>query len=452
MIASRRILFLALSGVRVCDPELRKQGLTLPGFVERGRTIAEMPALGLLTLAGLCPEHWHAEYRELDAPLAPWGDFAAGIAEEQFDLVAISALTARINEAYALADELKGCGVKVVLGGLHISALPDEAAQHADAIVVGEGEGPWTALLNDIEVGFLRPRYIASEHQVAFDYSPVPRYDLLRSQRYNRIPLQTQRGCPWHCEFCGASRTISAFKCKSADHIRRDLDAALSAVERPFIELADDNTFADKKHGRSVVECMSSRNLHWFTETDITVAKDEQLLDALSGSGCVELLIGFESSQPRSLSGLDTHDFKLRSLDWQREAVQRIQSRGIGVNGCFIIGLDGDDENVFERTYNYVCELELAEVQITLPTPFPGTAFHRRLQREGRLLRQPYWEQCTLFDVTFNPAKMSVDTLRTGFAWLMERLYNGEAAQRRKRLRSKLTRARLGEKRGFATN
>ncbi len=447
---SRRALLLAMSGVRVKDEELARLGLTLPGFVERSEVIASLPSLGLLTLAAHTPEGWEVEYRELDAVTEA---DVAQLVDGRYDVIAVSSLAARVLDAYALADRLRAEGVTVVLGGLHASALPDEAAQHADSVVQGEGELLWPALLHDLDEGRLRPRYSArSGASPAFrlEDARAPRYDLLDIARYNRLTLQTTRGCPLACTFCAASRLISPYKRKPIPLIRRELDAIVEVWPRPFIELADDNTFVQKPWARELARLFAGYNarrthaIAWFTETDISVADDPELLDLLAEANCAELLIGLESTDPAALRAAEPRGFKAAERARYVDSVGRIQERGIPVNGCFVLGFDEDDGGVFERTLAFARECDLAEVQITVLTPFPGTALHRALEAQGRLLRPVFWDACTLFDVTFRPARMSVEELERGFRWLMGELYSpAETARRRSRFR-RATRARRG--------
>ncbi|WP_437815609.1 B12-binding domain-containing radical SAM protein [Sorangium sp. So ce1078] len=447
---SRRALLLAMSGVRVKDEELARLGLTLPGFVERSEVIASLPSLGLLTLAAHTPEGWEVEYRELDAVTEV---DVAHLVEGRYDVIAISSLAARVLDAYALADRLRAEGVTVVLGGLHASALPDEAAQHADSVVDGEGELLWPALLHDLDEGRLHPRYGArSGAWPAFriEDARVPRYDLLDIARYNRLTLQTTRGCPLACTFCAASRLISPYKRKPIPLIRRELDAIVEVWPRPFIELADDNTFVQKPWARELARLFAEYNarrthaIAWFTETDISVADDPELLDLLAEANCAELLIGLESTDPAALRAAEPRGFKAAERARYVDSVGRIQERGIPVNGCFVLGFDEDDGGVFERTLAFARECDLAEVQITVLTPFPGTALYSALEAQGRLLRPVFWDACTLFDVTFRPARMSVEELEQGFRWLMGELYSPEETARRRTRFRRATRARRG--------
>ena len=428
-----RLLFVAMSGVRVKNEALLEVGLTLPGFVERSRVIASLPSLSLLTLAAHTPAEWTVAYQEIDNLSF---EESESIAEANYDLVAISCLTARILDAYALADTLRARGITVVIGGLHASALPDEARLHADVVVQGEGELLWPQLLKDYEVNQLQPLYSSFSHKqlpYRFSQAQVPRYDLLDITNYNRLTLQTTRGCPLDCAFCGASRLISPYKIKPLDQVRRELDAILELWPQPFIELADDNTFANKRWARGLAELLGEYDIPWFTETDISVADDDELLSLLAQSNCAQLLIGLESTEAASLYDVDGRHWKYSQRDYYQDKIAKIQSYGIAVNGCFILGFDSDDPGVFDRTRDFVLDSDLADVQITLLTPFPGTALFNQLQSQGRLLETVFWDKCTLFDVTFQPQQMGVGYLEEQFRLLMAEIYAPDVTAQRKR-------------------
>lgn len=428
-----RVELIAMSGVRVRDVELAQFGMSLPGFVERGKVIASLPSLSLLTLAGSTPLNWEIRYSEVDGQNLE--DFAETIAQRNPNLVAISSFTARIIDTYELANHLRKRGVRVVLGGLHVSALPYEAREYADSVVVGEAENIWPVILQDALENKLKAIYRATDaKEVNFQESPLPRYDLLDLNQYNRITLQTSRGCPHHCDFCGASRTISPYRLKPIDRIRRELDLIVKRWERPFVELADDNTFVSKQWSKELVALLNEYNIRWFTETDISVADDDELLNILADSGCAQLLIGLESPQAEGLKGIDTKNWKLARLERYAEDIARIQNHGISVNGCFILGHDSDDETVFEKVRNFVRDINLSEVQITLKTPFPGTTFRQQMRYQNRLLKDVGWDSYTLFDPTYVPNRMSVADLQSGFRWLMGELYSETETNKRKGL------------------
>ena len=424
-----RIGLIAVSGVRVYNERLIRLGVTLPGFVERARVIASMPSLGLLTLAAVTPDEYDVTYLE-----SPEFDPAA-LGQPGFDVVGISSFTAKADVMYAIADFYRARGTTVVLGGLHATLVPEEAAEHADAVVAGEGEVLWPRVLADWKRGRLDRIYRnRSFRDVDLGCLPVPRYDLLDLERYNRIPLQTARGCPLDCEFCAASKIFGGYKRKPVEGIAKELAAIKRRFGQPFLELADDNTFVDKRWSRDLVRALAAAEVHWFTETDVSVADDPELLDLLAASGCRQVLIGFESPNAESLRGLEAHDWKARRHDRYRRAIDEIQRRGITVNGCFIVGLDNDTPEIFPTIERFVKDSGLMEVQVTVLTPFPGTALYRRLRSEGRLLRERYWERCTLFDVNFVPRRMSVEDLEQGLEYLMGSLYTAEEVHRRRRL------------------
>lgn len=425
-----RIGLIAMSGVRVRTPELAALGVSLPQFVNRGKVIASLPSLGLLTVAALTPKDVEVCYREV-ADVPP-----EGTELERFDLVGISSFAAQIDEAYTLADRYRAAGVPVVLGGLHASAMPDEAAEHADSVVRYGAEGAWPRLVEDFRAGRMKPRYEGLRAGVFDDGNyVVPRFDLLRGRPYNRITVQTSRGCPLNCEFCAASlRITSGFQQKPVAKAIHEIEQALAVTDHPFFELADDNTFVNKAWGKDFLRALAPLGVRWFTETDVSVADDPELLDLLAASGCRQVLIGFEDPHEDVLEGIDPSGFKRKRAGRYLEAIDRIQSRGVTVNGCFIVGLDGHGPDVFPKLRDFIDRSGLLEVQITVLTPFPGTPLYDRLRREGRLLKDRYWDRCTLFDVNYVPKRMTVRQLEEGLMGLFRDVYNeGEYVKRQRR-------------------
>jgi radical SAM superfamily enzyme YgiQ (UPF0313 family) len=435
-----RLLLVAMSGVRVVNPELRSLGLTLPGFVERGKTIASMPSLGLLTIAGATPDSWDVSYVEVDeldeSSLHRLEDFGP-------DLVAVSSLSARVFDAYKVLDHFRSLGIASAIGGLHASVLAGEAATHADAVVVGQGDWIWPTLLQDFESGSLKPIYDGLHVANELDSSPMPRFDLLDPARYNRIPIQTTRGCPLDCAFCAASRLISPYKRKSITRVRAELEEVLKIWPKPFVELADDNTFVNKKWGRDLARLMGEfRQVKWFTETDISLGDDDELIELLADSGCAQVLIGLESISTESLESADSKSWKRRQRRDYLEKIQRIQSGGISVNGCFVFGFDSDTNETLAQTWDFIQESELSEVQVTLLTPFPGTSLYSQMREEGRLLKEVFWDQCTLFDVTFQPRHFSPSELESAFHNLVATVYSDTTNRQRKQARTAIYRSR----------
>ncbi len=422
-----RIGLVALSGVRVRTAELAALGVTLPGFVRRGRVIASLPSLGLLTVAGLTPPGDEVTYLEVD-------DLATAAADPPFDLVGLSSFTARIEAAYALADRYRRRGIPVVIGGLHVSQLPAEALEHADAVVLGGAEGAWPRVVADAAAGRLARVYQGARDGV---FAPalyaMPRFDLLAGRAYNRITVQTSRGCPRACEFCAASLRITRrYNQKPVARVLAEIRAARRHVPEPFFELADDNTFLDRRWAEEFLRAVTPEGIRYFTETDASVADDPGLCDRLAASGCRQLLIGFESPRPGDLAGLDPVDWKRGQAPRLRRVIDTLQERGVSVNGCFILGLDAHTPDVFPAVLDFVRTSGLAEVQYTVLTPFPGTPLYARLRREGRLLQERFWDRCTLFDVTFVPRRMTVAELEAGLRWLFRETYARAATDARR--------------------
>lgn len=422
-----KIALISISGVRAYDPALTEIGMSLPGFADRAETIASLPSLSLLTLAGLTPDRHEVTYHEME-------DVVASDALPPCDLAAISTFSARAKDAYALSERYRQEGVTTVIGGLHVTAVPEGAKQHCDAVVVGEGELSWPHLLEDLEAGKLAPFYSSNGQEFDLAHAPMPRFDLLGPRPRNRFMVQTQRGCPWRCEFCAGSILLTHhYKVKPAAKVAAEIREIKSLYDEPFIELADDNTFVDKRRSRELVEVLGSEGVPWFTESDVSVADDPELLKMMADAGCAEILIGFETPSAAGLDGIELRrNWKMGQLGGYREAVDRIQSAGIAVNACFVLGLDGDGPEIFEEVRLFVEDTQPFDVQLTVMTPFPGTPLHERLSRDGRLLEEDAWEKCTLFDVNIRPLQMTVDELEQGLLRLGLSLYSSEDTRKRR--------------------
>jgi radical SAM superfamily enzyme YgiQ (UPF0313 family) len=420
------VAFVPLTGFRVREERMLELGMTLPGLRDRAAAVAQLPALGLLTLAGQMPASWTCSYHDTAATDDRLIDM---LADSRPDLVAVSALTASAEEAYRLGDALRWRGLRCVLGGLHATACPEESAQHFDAVVAGEGEPVWPAVLADVEAGALQ-RVYRPDRPFDLARAPVPCFDLLAGRR-PRLTVQTQRGCPLACEFCGASRLLGAFREKPIERLREELSAIKARVEQPILELADDNTFAGARDPQALFEALASIDARYFTEVDWRIGERPEVLAGLAASGCVQVLVGIESLVFRH-PGMGPKQVELARM---MDAVQAIQQAGVAVLGCFIVGSDGETRESLDRLANFLDEAPFADVQLTLETPFPGTALHRRLLKAGRLLPERGWQHYTLFDVTYQPDRLSVTELENGFRELVRAVYSAEPASRRRRIR-----------------
>ncbi|HWB19185.1 MAG TPA: radical SAM protein, partial [Phycisphaerales bacterium] len=352
------------------------------------------------------------------------------------DAYPLSELTAMYEEAGfggIMAHPIPMSPHTVVMGGLHVSACAEEALQHCNAAAVGEGEVIWPRILEDFRRGTLGGAYRADEEFDLAD-APIPRFDLLSIEKYNRLTVQTSRGCPHKCEFCASSIQLTKrYKVKPVEKILAEVEAIKRLWNKPFIEFADDNSFVNRVHAKDLMRGMIGQRVQWFTEVDVSIAEDEDLLIMMREAGCRQLLIGLESPRAEGLDGLEQRaNWKLKQFDKYEWAIRRIQAHGITVNACFILGLDADGPEVFDNVHEFVQRTNPFDVQLTVQTPFPGTALHERLLKAGRLIEPGNWNTCTLFDVNFVPAKMSAEELQWGLIGLAGRVYAPEAVRARR--------------------
>jgi radical SAM superfamily enzyme YgiQ (UPF0313 family) len=422
------VCLVALTGFRIREPDMLALGMTSPALHDRAMAVAALPALGLLTLAAWTPEPWSQSFHD---PAAVDDALIEAILAHAPTLVAVSALTPSSAEAYRLADALRLRGVHTVLGGLHATSCPDEALQHFGAVCVSDGEPVWQDILAAAASGTLHGVYKAAG---PFDLatSRVPRFDLLGPRQRPRFTLQTARGCPLACDFCGASRMLGPFREKPAPLVARELDALRTLARRPIIELADDNTFAGGRDASELLTVLERAHVRYFTECDWRIGERPEILDRLAASGCVQVLVGLESLAPRH-AGMGA---KKAEFGRMMNAVGRIQDAGVAVIGCFVVGADGEDHESLAALGEFLMEAPLADVQITVQTPFPGTALHKRLKREGRLRPDRGWESYTLFDVVHTPDRLSAEQLQSGFYNVVRMAFaEGPVAQRIQRRR-----------------
>jgi radical SAM superfamily enzyme YgiQ (UPF0313 family) len=348
------------------------------------------------------------------------------------DIVGITAMTQQATRAYEIADEFRRKGRHVVLGGIHVTALPDEAAQHADTVIVGEAENLWPLFLQDFQAGKKRPVYDQTGvPPVDMTRIPLPRYELLAKYRYPVVYVQATRGCPHDCEFCVASNIYGKrYKHKTVQQVVNEVTEAKRLWKYAQIGFADDNMFVDHAYSRDLVRRLKDLKIAWFAICDIAVAQDEAFLRELHESGCRTLLIGFESVSKTSLHGMNKDGWKEKRFDRYPEYIQRIQHQGIGVYGSFILGLDDDGPESVDATVNFVNDNILLGTQITLLTPFPGSRLRARLEREQRIVHND-WKWYTVWNSVIRHPSFTPEELERGLLRAYEGVYNPESNTRR---------------------
>jgi len=375
---------------------------------------------GLLVVGSLAPSDWEVCIIDENTTSI---DF-----DESYDLVGITTMTCQAKRAYEIADAFRSRGVRVVLGGIHPTLMPEEAKGHADAVVVGEVENVWAEFQSDFEKGTFKPFY-QSDTPVEMADSPFPRFDLLPQKNPPVVWVQTSRGCPFDCFFCAASKIYGPkYRRKDNEQILRELRKVKESFPRPNLAFADDNFLVDRKKTTELLQEMIPLKLRWFCMADITISDDTELLELLRNAGCHAIFIGLESLSAENLDGLDPHNRKFKRLTQYSEAVRKIQSWGIGVFGAFIVGFDEDTTEVFEQVTKFVIENRLLGGQISSLTPYPGTRLRQQVEAEGRILTND-WSRYTFFDVVYQPKKMSPETLQQGIFNFFRAVYSDEVVQ-----------------------
>jgi radical SAM superfamily enzyme YgiQ (UPF0313 family) len=347
--------------------------------------------------------------------------------DRDYDLVAITAMTQQAPRAYEIAQRFRANGAQVVMGGIHASTLPDDVKPHVDSIVVGEAENLWPGLLDDFRHNRLSPVY-ASRREVNLKESPIPKYELLEGKPYKIVWVQATRGCPHDCSFCCASRIYgSKYRHKPIDQVTAEIKEIRRIKKYAVIGFADDNLLCDRRYSRHLLEEIVDLKIRWIGQSDISIASDNELLGLIKNSGCVALIIGFESITADNLRDIDTSHWKLKHLKNYAASIRKIQSNGIGIIGTFIVGFDNDDASVFDRLADFIIDNRLAGAQIAALTPFPQTRLREALLKEGRIL-DTSWDNYTLYDANVRLKKMSSRQLEEGILRTYKKVYSSAVA------------------------
>lgn len=379
------------------------------------------PFLALPTIAALTPEDIEVNITDENIEQI---DF-----DKNVDLVGVTCNTWLAPRAYEIADEFRQRGVTVVLGGIHPSMLPNEAIQHADAVVIGEAENVWGNLVNDFKENRLRPFYKSLELP-ELENLPVPRWDLLKNEKYFYHTIQTTRGCPYNCEFCTVKAMSGAkYRYKPVKDTIKEVETLLD-IEKKLFFFVDDNFIGNRKHTEELLRELISLKIVYFAEVSINLAKDEELLSLLAESGCRKVVIGFESLVSANLRQMEKD--KSYKVEQYAEDIMKIQSLGIEIQGFFIFGYDFDDETVFEKTVDFIKSTDLAIPNLSILTPFPGTRLFQRFDKEDRLLYND-WRKYDGRHVCFQPKLMSPEALQNGYNWVMQQVNSYEAIFKRLR-------------------
>jgi radical SAM superfamily enzyme YgiQ (UPF0313 family) len=382
----------------------------------------EVPTLGLASLAAVTPEDFDIAIVDL---LRQQLFF-----DEDVDLVGISASTPRIKAAYALADLYRARGVKVVMGGHHVTAMSDEALAHCDAVVVGEGETSWRRLCDDFLVNPARVQGIYADPPPDLGELPQPRVDLLHIERYGSFyyPLIASRGCPEACTFCFAKRMTRGYRTYPISHVLEQVRRRPDFIKATYF--VDDNLPADPDYSRELFAALEKTGIRFGMQARHEFSKDPDNLRRAKAAGCLLISSGYESVNQRSLDG----NAKRANADGYREVIQNIFDVGIIPSGNWMFGFDTDTKDIFRDTLEFMVSTKLMHSSFTTEIPFPGTASWSRYRREGRLLTEDTDEYVGKDHVVVRPQGMSPDELRDGIRWLANEFYAFDRCTQRARM------------------
>lgn len=372
------------------------------------------PSLALPLIAAATPPEYRVRFFDenlglSDVPLHPLPE-----------VVGITVHTAFARRAYAIADRFRAHGVRVVLGGLHVTALPDEARFHADAVVVGDGVPVWPEVLEGLRNGSLRGGRVVhgSFARPSYGEAPWPRRDILPGGAFlTRASIIATRGCSRRCGFCylATDNLRSPYQKRPVEDVLAEIDA----INEPYVVFTDNNLAVDLEYVRALAAGLKARRLIWSAATTIDLARDPGLVAELGASGCQGLFIGLETLTDENLAA---HGKRTLLPSRYREAVRLFHDHGIEVNGSFVFGFDGDGPEVFDRTLEFIVSERLECATFHILTPYPGTPLFRDLEAQGRILTRD-WDLYDTAHAVFRPARMSAEQLLEGYRRAYRDLY-----------------------------
>jgi radical SAM superfamily enzyme YgiQ (UPF0313 family) len=388
------------------------------GSLMGGAFFFRMPCLALLKVAALTPPGWQVSI--VDERVEPL-DLSL-----EADLVGITTMTTTASRAYQIADSFRARKIPVVLGGMHASALPEEALRHCDGVLAGEAENLWPELLRDFERNQLQSLYRHANGFPSLAGLPQPDWALYRNKNYLPVHfIETTRGCPIDCEFCAVSTAFGGtYRNRPIDQVltelcaRQPFEGFLSLKNCVFF--VDDNIVSNRAYAREFLTRIKDLKLNWFGQASVNVANDPEILKLCQQSGCKGLFLGFETLSPDTLSAVGK---RVNRPERYFDVVQRIHDHGIGIDGSFVFGFDTDDASVFDRTLEFVLKAKLEVAYFSILTPYPGTRLHQRLVEQDRLLSRD-WSLYDANHVVYRPKGFTPDDLLERYHTALKAVYS----------------------------
>lgn len=382
-----------------------------------------LPLLGLLYLGTILKKHGHnvTILAESDAPIVDKKTKRLHPRIMDADFVGLSTMTYAAERAYEIADAIKRVrpSIKTIIGGPHSTFMPDEALRHADYVVKGEGD----LVIARIIDGSLAPGIVQGELMSNLDDLPYPDLTLLHrnNKRLSYIPISMSRGCPYDCNFCSVTAMFGRrYRFRSPENVVEEIAMRVKQGHNEFM-FYDDNFGAHRNHTKALLETVLRRNLKfsWFAEARVEIARDPELLDLIARTGGFEVLIGFESINPRTLESFNKH----QTLQDIQFCIQELKKHRIRTWGLFILGSDEDDLATVDRTIEFCNQLKMEMAQFAILSPFPGTRIFQQLQAANRILSRS-WALYDGLHVVFQPARMTALELQNKVLWAWKKLFS----------------------------
>jgi radical SAM superfamily enzyme YgiQ (UPF0313 family) len=381
--------------------------------------ISTFPPLSLAYVAAATPSDWQIKILDENFDIFTF---------EEADLVGITAFTSNINRAYEIARIYRERGIKVVMGGIHVSMLPDEALKYADSVVIGEAEGIWGQVISDFENDHLAPKY--EGQRIDLEKRNIrPRRDL-QHPGYLWTSVQTSRGCPFSCSFCSVTKYLGKEYRQRSD---QDVLEELKNIKGKYITFVDDNligyTSDSRERARRLFQGMVDLKLskQWWMQTSLNAADDEGLIELAARAGCMFVFIGFETIDKATLKDMRKGVNLRIGVENYKKAVRTFHRHGIGVLGAFIIGNDYESDAYYKKLSDFLVNSGIDIFQVSILTPLPGTELMTQVQDAKRSIYQEFpqdWEKYRFSYVVHNPAGVEAETIYIGDNYLKNRLYS----------------------------
>ncbi len=381
-----------------------------------GKMGSGIPSLSLATVAALTPpEHEVSIIYDEKGPINY---------DDPVDVVGMTGMTPVSKRAYEISAEFRKRGVFTVMGGIHATMVPEEAALHFDSVIIGEGERTWQELLRDYEKGRDNvKKFYRNDGLIDLETeSPIPRLDFYRKQGFF-LPniIQTTRGCPFNCEFCTVTKFFGrSYRHKSHAQVVREIEAMdRDRFRGNEVFFCDDNIVANRNFLIKMCDDVTPFKINWYAQSTAAVADDDEVLRKMEQAGCKVLFVGFDSLNQESLDGIDKgHNV----VEKYATVVKKFHDRGISIHGSFMFGFDHDGIDVFRKFIDFGMKVKLDAAFLTIVTPFPGTRIHERLKAEGRIFDYD-WEHYDISTVVYQPANLSVKDLQEGYWWMFREFH-----------------------------